>query len=281
MNILILSSLDSVLESAYDEEEELTWGDDDDSNANAGEEGKQDESGVDKAKTSVPRKSDETEAVALSYDGARRIHASVKLDNSHCQESTETVDKSLLNATKEVSALKETNNNFSTRVILLEEEVEKLQNQLIAEKEKSTKLRAQLNEASDREKNLLGRIDGLKLKVSAAEGNHNAFENTSAPLSTGSGSVVDLGEEICKASSKSQLPPQTSTQLGPSVSDLSLASLQSISSVSTNSSPSTNTDLAAPSRSTDKPSCNVNTKANSANNVLDEEEEEWDNEAWE
>mmetsp|Transcript_30144 Transcript_30144/g.56031 ORF Transcript_30144/g.56031 Transcript_30144/m.56031 type:complete len:391 (-) Transcript_30144:240-1412(-) len=269
VNILVMSSLDSVFESAYEEEEELTWGEDDDGG--------------------VVNDNDIKENSATSTPHVSTGDLTSLSDEKLSHENSVPGD----------SQLQSSYDNLSTRATMLEAEVEKLQQQLIKERTVSAKLRNSLIQSEEREKSLTEEVRNLKQKLEFSENNWKKSKGASSqqeiepsPLSGGSSgsSIVDLGH----AHLNHPITPETNRDddMGPSMSDLSLSSLQSVSSASANSTVSSPTeskvstsvkkltasDLTLPDASAQQ----EGTLKNSSTLECDEEEEEeWDNEAWE
>jgi hypothetical protein len=345
VNILIISSLDSVLESAYDEEEELTWGEEDEDDAEDGNKIKSD-SGIEQEQegntiSSIQEPSIESNENVTDDDSYTRKTTLVETIQISNSGSAGVTDEDALLAAKNIAQLQEANANLSRRTVMLESEVEKLQNQLIKERTLSAKLRTTVSQGEEREKTCTQQMTALQQQLAAAEKEVLAMRASMAasdtgiepaPLSSGSGSssIVDLGVEQEKKTQKqeTELPAVESNhdidrekertrdkeerrhhhdlvELGSSVSEVSLASLQSVSSasvsVSGDSSPPPSSDQTQMSSSTDKRlSITVSNEKQMAGEGVtgvtaagggagagadvddeEEEEEEWDNEAWE
>jgi hypothetical protein len=288
--------LDSVLESAYDDEEELTWGEDDDCDQH---------------------EDDNIKILSSSTSSQPPINCDTGSVNAMCLEGTEgksqketsVADDVALVAAGKISKLQEINDSLTTRAAMLESEVEKLQNQLIKERTVSAKLRSGLAQSDDRERCLVEEVHDLKQKLLSSEQSLKDSINDlpshpvgshSAPTSNGS-SIVDLGtshhhENDISSSTEPKSVPQT--EMAPSVSDISLASLQSVSSTSSTTdsksschlkvveTPNT-LSLGSVEESLGKGSAEkgdvaaVNSGGARQEIEVDEDEEEWDNEAWE
>lgn len=267
VNILVMSSLDSVLESAYEEEEELTWGEDEDGGVV-----NDDDDGKENSAVSTPHLS--TDNLITLSDKKLSSEGSVNTDDQR------------------LSQLQSANDSLSTHTNMLEGEVDRLQQQLIKERTVSAKLRNSLVQSEERERSLAEEVRNLKQKLEFSENKRKAksapsqLEIEPSPLSDGSSgsSIVDLGHAHLN-------PPITSEakrhdDIDPSMSNLSLSSLQSVSSASGNSSVSSPTDskeLSAVKQLTitaDAPKEETQ-KHSSTLGCDEEEEEEWDNEAWE
>ena len=150
MNILIISSLDSVLESAYDEEEELTWGEEDEDDAEDGNKIKSD-SGIEQEQegntiSSIQEPSIESNENVTDDDSYTRKTTLVETIQISNSGSAGVTDEDALLAAKNIAQLQEANANLSRRTVMLESEVEKLQNQLIKERTLSAKLRTTVSQ---------------------------------------------------------------------------------------------------------------------------------------
>lgn len=248
VNILIISSLDDVLKSAYEEEEELTWGEDDEEDRSAVSSGAQGNDVVD------------PNLVNVNHEPLEH--------NTIVENVTIVEEKVPLSETDErVNQLETENVKLLTRVRELEKEVARLEGQLA-----STRI-------------------------------YRSTETEPCPPSSGS-SVVDLGttyhsekQRATSVQSDDKWAEVSSSGIIPSASELSL---NSISSISGGESPPLRIDD-APTLSISRPAKVVEVvtttsaalksgdvkrgeKAKAVTSRLgsaEDDEEEWDNEAWE
>ena len=252
VNILVLSNLDSVLESAYDEEEELSWGEEEEAEEEEGERGRDHRHGKEGNKEKVNSTLDHTDETSPSTNNDTASQPSTSSSTSSSRPDAD--EEVALLAANSITQLQEDNANLSTRADMLEREVEKLQNQLIKERMVSAKLRSHVTQGEEREKGLAEQVMHLKMQLAAAaaavserdakEKEKERAHIESAPVSTSS-SIVDLGGEQHSRHPSCTSPPshtdasasgKSDDPLGPSISALSLASLQSVSSVSVSAS---------------------------------------------
>jgi hypothetical protein len=261
VNILVMSSLDSVLESAYEEEEDLTWGEEEDGD--------------------IANDDDVKE-----YDTSSPYLSDTKLSSENCVNDGD----------QRLSQLQSANESLSTQTKLLETEVERLQQQLIKEQTVSAKLRDSLVQSEEREKSLAEEVRNLTQKLEFSENNWKVKVASSkqdpsieaSPLSGGSSgsSIVDLGHAHLSHPNTSE--KRRNDDIGPSTSENSLSSLQSLSTVSGNStmsSPIESKELTGNAMKQLTVSSNdqkeETEKRLSTLDCDEEEEEEWDNETWE
>lgn len=291
VNVFIISSLDSVLESAYDEEEELTWGEEEDDTQD-----QESEDIVDNTASASCQPPGNSTSLVLEEDSKSAVAG----ENTPPSEKDGEVGEVALLAARNILQLQQTNSTLAARSEMLEAEVEKLQNQLIKERTISAKLRNGLTVAEHRQKELVEEVDVLrdqlarmKAEAEAVSGIESTADRecsvsqcsdslaskSSASRSHGS-SIVDLGSEH----SPSPLHPVESESEGS-------GSLQSVSS------PSDSDQSPPPSpsphirdegedkghqRKAEGEHCPAEDEDDTKGVPLsDESEEEWDNEAWE
>lgn len=267
VNILIISSLGSVLESAYDDDEELTWAEDEDNVIDRSiQEGKSCQSG----NSEMGTESNPTLTDCYGKNG----HEKARVIENDIEEAT---------------SLQETN----IRIISLEREIAKLHQELMTERAVSDNLRNTLSQQERREKELISEVSNLMGKLEAIESvnakccNICAQKIEVAPPSTGSSVVVlDMEKRESTADPQEHIMKSLNQECHPSMSELSLTSLQSVSSVSTNSSPSSTVENKLLGVSNSAPRLlpqqqnNQQLSKMTENEVLDGDDEEWDNEAW-
>lgn len=278
--------MDSVLESAYDEEEELSWGEEDeeDNNDNANEQRKETEKSVistTSTSNQEPAKEGETSPNTPFVDDARTEGATHPTKQTDAHTNNVDAEEVALLAARNISQLQEANANLSTRARMLEGEVEKLQNQLIKERTVSAKLRTSVTQGEEREKMLAAQVKDLTIQLTesrakTAEATAVAKKDTqqqipppneiqieSAPISSDSSnsSIVDLGAEH-----ESHSPPRTQSHKRQHVSGKETVATATESDKINNN----------PDSIRDKKDDKEELRGDD-----DDEEEEWDNEAWE
>ena len=247
LNILIHTRLNCVLESAYDEEEELTWGEDDDVDNQVAE--KESVAGIQDSTCGSTENTDHDNA--CDYINSSHGFSDEPGKHVHCNEEIESLNAEL-----------------SRKVLHLEDEIEKLQNQLIVERTTNARLKSRIANFEDRELNMNQELAQLRAAVTAAES-----KNQTAPLS-GASSIVDLGQAaIPNEKMDSKWNAVSNVNKSNTPSDLSLASLQSLSSG--DSTPVVDKDVSV-SRTENK-----NFSTTLMKEGEEEEEEEWDDGAWE
>lgn len=301
VNVFIISSLGSVLESAYDEEEDLTWGEDEDECG--------DENGGDEARnvSSTPTQSttsrrDNDLSLPSDMPTGESLKVNPSVSESAQVRGEDMAEEVAMIAAGNISELQEANEALRTRAELLESQVEKFQNQLIKERTLSTKVKNEMVAAEQRERELVAEVADLRKRLADAEALtaslarldakkesspreaiDKIYDSESSLTNRSSvDSIVDLGSDLRLVPRPEVVGEGADSQqyLCPSEDSGSLKSVSSPSESSLCPSP-TEKSKSKGSLSPDTRKAEATLASGAINNEDDdEEEEEWDNEAW-